>query len=299
METSREQHTLKLSILVAGLLGLIDIATGLFTRSAAIIFDGMYSFVDVVLTVGSLAVSKLLAREGSRRFQYGYWHLEPIVIALGGAVLTIACVYAIVNAVRDLMGGGHDVAYGAGIAWAVVMTVICLLMAAWIHRRSRRMGSALLLLDARSWMVSGFLSLALLVGFALATTLRDTALESWIPFVDGIALLCIGLAMLPVPIATTWRAMNEVLLVAPDELDQRVKKVMDDVLAEHGFIDYSSHVAKIGRTRFVEIHVLVAPQTRIAIETADGIRGDIATRLDAFWPQSWLTVDFTADPQWL
>ena len=113
----------------------------------------------------------------------------------------------------------------------------------------------LLLLDARSWLVSGFLSLALLLGFMLATAIRGTALAPWIPYVDGIALLSIGLAMLPLPLRTTWRAMREVLMVAPDELDQRVRTLMRVVLAERGFIDFSSHVAKLGRTRFVEIHV--------------------------------------------
>ena len=92
METSREQLALKFSITTTVAIGLVGIAGGLLTRSAAIIFDGMYSFVDVVLTLGSLSVSKLLAREGSRRFQYGYWHLEPMITALGGAILTIACI---------------------------------------------------------------------------------------------------------------------------------------------------------------------------------------------------------------
>jgi cation diffusion facilitator family transporter len=299
METSREQQALKLSIAATVLIGLVGIASGLLTRSAAIIFDGMYSFVDVVLTLGSLSVSRLLAREDSRRFQYGYWHLEPMVTALGGAILTLACIYAVLNAVRDLMGGGHDVAYGPAAAWAGVLCATGLLMAAWMYRRARRLESSLLLLDAKSWMVSGCLSLALLVGFLLASALQGTALEPWIPYVDGIALLCIGTAMLPVPVATTWRAMNEVLLVAPDELDQQVQAVMDGIVAEQGFIDYSSHVAKIGRTRFVEIHVLVAPETRIVTATADAIRREVAARLDAFWPHFWLTVDFTADREWL
>lgn len=299
METSREQSALKLSIAATVVIGLVGIASGLLTRSAAIIFDGMYSFVDVIVTLASLAVSNLLAREGSRRFQYGYWHLEPMVTALGGAILTIACVYAVINAVRDLMAGGHDVAYGASAAWVAVLCIVGLLMSIWMYRQARRQRSSLLLLDARSWMVSGCLSLALLVGFLLAMSMRDTSFASWIPYVDGIALLCAGLFLLPVPVVTTWRSMREVLMVAPDELDRQVQALMDSIVAERGFIDYSSHVAKIGRTRFVEIHVLVAPETRIVTATADAIRRDIAERLDAFWPRFWLTVDFTADRDWL
>jgi predicted Co/Zn/Cd cation transporter (cation efflux family) len=36
--------------------------------SQAIMFDGMYSFVDVILASGALAVSKLLTQEPTRRW---------------------------------------------------------------------------------------------------------------------------------------------------------------------------------------------------------------------------------------
>jgi predicted Co/Zn/Cd cation transporter (cation efflux family) len=55
----------------------------------------------------------------------------------------------------------------------------------------------------------------------------------------------------------------------------------------------------VGRARFVEIHVLVAPDSHIDTATADAIRRDLATRLNAFLPNFWLTVDFTADRAWL
>ena len=54
-----------------------------------------------------------------------------------------------------------------------------------------------------------------------------------------------------------------------------------------------------GRARFVEIHVLVAADSRIDTAAADSIRRDIAQRLNAAWPNFWLTVDFTADRSWL
>ena len=58
-EPSSEQGALKLSILVTALTGVAGIAAGFMIGSRAILFDGMYSFVDVVMTFGALAVSKL------------------------------------------------------------------------------------------------------------------------------------------------------------------------------------------------------------------------------------------------
>ena len=93
--------------------------------------------------------------------------------------------------------------------------------------------------------------------------------------------------------------MSDVLQVAPDELDHQVRTVMDSVVKERQFLDYSHYIAKVGRGRFVEIHVLASPESPIDIATADAIRRDIAKRLDAATPTFWLTVDFTADRGWL
>lgn len=299
MTNNAEQNALKRSIAVTVVIGLLGIITGLITGSQALVFDGMYSFVDVMFTFASLAVSKLLTQEGSERFQFGYWHLEPLLIALGSSILVIACLYAAVNAIHDLLGGGRVVSYGLGAAWAGVLCVIGFAMTVHMGRHARRLKSGLLLLDMRSWMVAAFLSLALLLSFIFAVALEGTALERWVPYVDAIALLGMALAMLPVPLKTLRHAMREVLLVAPDDLDHRVRTLMDELVAERGFVDYSSYVAKIGRTRMVEIHVLVGPNTMIDTATADALRREVSRRLNATWPQFWLNIDFTADRAWL
>lgn len=299
MDTTREQSLLKLSILVTLLTSAIGIVSGLVAGSQAIVFDGIYSLVDVVLTLLSLAVSRLVAREGSHRFQYGYWHLEPMVESFGGAILGLACVYAAVNAVGGLLSGGHTMAFGIGVLWTLVLCVVDFGMAVFIGRRARELGSGLLALDARSWLLTGWLSLALLVSFLLALLLKRTALAHWVPYVDSAVLLVIGIGLLPVPMRALWRSLREVLQLAPDELDRQVQEVMRRFVAEHGFLDYTSHVAKIGRARFVEIHVLVAEDYHLgSIRNVDGMRDWIAERLDAQGPQFWLTIDFTADRQW-
>src|SRR3982750_222479 len=134
---STEQGTLKFSIALTVCLGLLGVASGLVTGSQAIVFDGMYSFVDVVPTVVSLLVVKLIARGSSHRFQYGYWHLEPLVAVLRDSILAVACLYAAVDAIGTLAGGGHDVEYGRAATWAAILCVIGLLMTWFLSRRAR------------------------------------------------------------------------------------------------------------------------------------------------------------------
>ena len=299
MQASLEQRTLKFSIALTVFLGVLGVASGLVTNSQAIIFDGMYSFVDVVPTVVSLLVVKLIARGTSHRFQYGFWHLEPLVAVLRDAILAVACIYAGIDALKSLTSGGQEVEYGRAALWAGILCVIGFAMTLFLSRRAKALQSPMLKVDARSWVVSTFLSLGLLIGFAMATALAGTRFQGWIPYLDAIALLSMALIMLPMPLIGLWRSMSDVLQVAPNELDARVHAVMDSVVKERQFLEYSSYIAKAGRGRFVEIHVLVPPDSRIDIATADAIRSEVSQRLNAGTPTFWLTIDFTADRRWL
>lgn len=88
--------------------------------------------------------------------------------------------------------------------------------------------------------------------------------------------------------------------VAPDDLDQRVRTALDSLMLERGFLRYSSHVAQVGRVRFTEIHILVPADLRVeTVGAVDDIRREVAARLEASWPQTWLAVDLTADPEWM
>ena len=298
-QPNAEQTTLKFSIALTVILGLIGVGSGLATGSQAIIFDGMYSFVDVVPTIVSLVVVKLIAQGSSHRFQYGYWHLEPLVAVLRDSILVVACIYAAVGAVNNLASGGSDVSYGMAAVWTGALSIIGIAMTVHLWRRAKALQSPMLRIDSRSWLVSACLSLALVIGFAIALGLHGTRFEGWVPYLDAIALLVISLAMLPVPLIGLWRSLSDVLQVAPDELDAQVHAVMTSIVSERAFVDYSSYVAKVGRARFVEIHVLVPADSRIDTAAADSIRRDIAQRLNAAWPNFWLTVDFTADRAWL
>lgn len=300
LKPTSEQAALKLSILVTSLTGLASVAAGLTIGSRAIMFDGMYSFIDVMLTFGALTVSKLLMQEPTRRFQFGYWHLEPLVGVIESAILVTACVYAVMEGLQGLTSGGQTVSYGIGVVWAATMFVSGIAMAIYMGRLARLQKSILLTVDARGWLLSALLSLALLIAYGIAVVLDGSTYSHLIPYIDPLALLCMSLALLPIPLKTLVAAIRDVLEVAPKDLDQSVRSVLDALMVEREFLRYSSHVARVGRVRFIEIHILVPVDFRVeTVQAVDDIRREVATRLGASWPQAWLTIDLTADPDWI
>jgi predicted Co/Zn/Cd cation transporter (cation efflux family) len=198
------------------------------------------------------------------------------------------------------MSGGYDVSFGYGTIWAGLMSVLGLAMGAYINRRARAQRSLLLEIDYRGWLLSGLLSIALFASYGIAIWLKDTTHREWVPYIDPAMLLLMSFALLPMPVKILFGAMREVLEMAPEELDRRVRALMDELVRDRRFLKYSSYVSQVGRVRFVEIHILVPRGFRVeTVDAVDALRLEIETRLDAAWPHMWLTIDMTANPEWI
>jgi cation diffusion facilitator family transporter len=296
-----EQRLLKLSIAVTIVVSAFGVLFGLLSGSMSILFDGVFASIDAAMSGLALFVSRLVSRvTENRRFQFGYWHIEPMVLAFNGGTLMLLCFYAFLNAVDSLLAGGRQLDFDWAMAYAVLVCVVCFGMFFYERGLNRRIGSDFVRLDAQSWLMSGGISLALLVAFAIAGMLKDTAHAHLAPYADPAVLAVLTMVLVFVPIATVRKALQEILLITPPELDARVREVIDGVVARHGFKTYTSYVAKVGRAQFIEIHVAVPPESPIdSVGEADALRREIAEAIGGEGPHRWLTIDFTADPKWL
>jgi cation diffusion facilitator family transporter len=300
-QAADEQRMLRLSIGATVVVSLFGVVFGLLSGSMSILFDGVFAAIDAAMSGLALFVSRLVSRPAdNRRFQFGYWHIEPMVLAFNGGTLMLLCFYAFLNAVGSFLAGGRHLDFDWALVYAVIVCAACFAMWAWEGRANRRIGSDFVRLDAQSWLMSACVTSALLVAFVIAASLRGSRFDAWTPYVDPVVLGVLSLALLFVPIRTVRRALREILLITPPELDAHVRSVMDRVVAEYGFRSYTSYVAKVGRAQFIEIHVAVPDDTRLGnVATVDAIRRDIAQAIGGSGPDLWLTIDFTADPNWL
>ncbi|MBN9490941.1 MAG: cation diffusion facilitator family transporter [Alphaproteobacteria bacterium] len=296
-----EQRILKLSIGVTIVLALFGLAFGLVSGSLSIVFDGVFSVIDAAMSGLALFVSRLVTRQTeNRRFQFGFWHIEPMVLAFNGGTLMLLCFYAFVNAIGSFLAGGRQLAFDWAMAYAVVVCAGCFGMYFYQRRANRRIGSDFVQLDAQSWLMSALITSALLVAFLAAIMAKGTSFDPWLPYVDPVVLAVLSLCLIFVPVRTVRRALTEILLITPPDLDEHVRSVMKRVVEEYRFLSFTSYVAKVGRAQFIEIHIAVNPKWPVdSVATADAVRREIAEALGGEGPDRWLTIDFTADPHWL
>ncbi|MFI4919813.1 MAG: cation diffusion facilitator family transporter [Legionellales bacterium] len=295
-----EQKILKISITITFLLAIGGIVFGLISGSLAIVFDGMFDMVDVAMSLLAFFVARLLTREGDRRFQYGYWHVEPMVLVFNGSVLILLCIYALVNAIGSLLSGGRELNFDSASAFVLLMSVVSTGMYFYVRQKNRKINSEFLRLDTQSWLMSSSISVSLFIAFGIATLIAGSQYQYLTPYVDPFILALLTTCLLFVPMASIRNAMRDIFRIAPLSLDEKVTNFLDELTVRHGFKNYSSYVAKIGRAQFIEIHIVLPLNYPISgVEELDAIRQEIAVAMGGDSPQRWLTIAFTTTEQWI
>ncbi|MGL6250451.1 MAG: cation diffusion facilitator family transporter, partial [Billgrantia desiderata] len=141
---------------------------------------------------------------------------------------------------------------------------------------------------------------SLLVAFSIGLLLQGTEWEHLTRYIDSLLLVILTVCFMPVPIGIVRRALREILLIAPSNIDREVHAAMEPVMQREGLLEYFSHVAKAGRGHYIEIHIVTTPEfaAERGIAVLDEIREEIAAKLSPPPERRWFTVAFTADPRW-
>jgi predicted Co/Zn/Cd cation transporter (cation efflux family) len=302
-----EQAVLRLSIAMTFVVAAVGIGFGVASGSASIIFDGIYSLTDAVMTSVALLVSSLITQRLSerrqarlvQRFTMGFWHLEPMVLGLNGILLSGAAVYALVTAVGSLLTGGHPLQFGRAILYATVVLIVAIGMAIHNRHANRSIRSNFVALDVQGWAISAALTGALLAAFVFGWAIQGTALAPLSPYVDPAVLALVCMIVIPLPVPTIRRALADILLITPSDMLAEIDAVARDVVARHGFLDHRAYVARVGRGRQIELYFIVPQgQPPRPLEEWDAIRDQIGEAIGGDITNRWLTIAFTTDPEW-
>ena len=209
-------------------------------------------------------------------------------------------IYAFLNGVFGIINGGREIELGLVIIYAAVFTVVEFAYFFYVRHRNRKLRSTLIQFDNISWLVDAMLSVGLLVSFLIALLLKTQGYDEWAMYVDPLILIVLALSMLPPAFKILAPALRDVLGIAPDQLDDKVRQVMEAAKDEHGFDDYISYVQKHGRACFIEIHVVLPADYPLQnVGQLDALREEISSKLGKADAARWLTISFTGDKKWI
>ena len=293
----RDQRLLLLSVWVSAGFAVVSSVWGILVGSSMIVFDGLYSFAAVGLSVLAVLALRFARRGADQRFPWGREAAEPVVVVVKAGLLGVLCAYAAVQGVADILGGGREVEIGWAIAYAALATVVSVLVGGILRRGA---GSDLVKAEAAEWLGDALLSALVLVGFVVAFGLVRADRADLAAYVDPAMVVLGSVIFLKIPVQLVVGGMRELLSMSPPAsvLDS-LHAVVDEIRRQYAFDDAVLRAAKVGGRVDVEVAFVVGERSPVrTVEDCDGVRGDLHDRLAGLGYERSLTVSFTQDPRW-
>ena len=97
----RDQRLLLISVAVSAGFAVISSVWGILSGSSMIVFDGLYSFASVGLSVLAVLGLRFARRGPDERFPWGREAVEPLVVVVKAATLAALCLYAVVGGIGE------------------------------------------------------------------------------------------------------------------------------------------------------------------------------------------------------
>ncbi|WP_133128481.1 cation transporter [Legionella nagasakiensis] len=275
-----EQYLLISSVLLTGIMGIAGIIVGVHINSTAITVDGMYCLIALLSSYLILIASQKINSPFSAKFQFGYFKLEPIVIAFEGIMIITTCLYALSTAARDLIHTHQVKSFFIPAVFQGVVAIGCLIMAFLFFLYAKPKDNRLLLSQGIVWLIDGLQSTFIAVAFSLGILLKNTAWASIIPYIDPILVICLIFIIIREPIKLLKASSEDLLDVAPQsKLSKQIDTLIHQYLKENNLDNQVDRIIKRKAGRAIFVYIMFSPTIHVSAQHLFKIKQDIEKSL--------------------
>lgn len=299
-EHSRDSRALALSVAASSVFAVGSLVWGLLAGSQMIVFDGLYSFVSVVLSLLAVVALRAAHQGADERYPWGREVFEPLTITVKAAALAGLCGYAVIGGIQEIVAGGREIDAGWAVLYGVAATAIGVGVSLVLRRMSR--GAAdIVRAEAAEWFGDALLSIGTLAGFGVALGLQVAGREDIARYVDPAMVVVTSVIYLRIPLRLFAQGLREVLTMsAGPAVREQVGALVDEVARAWALREPALRLSKVGSRLDVDVVFLVDPaSTARTVEDFDRVRARLEEQLLATGLEPSLSVGFTADPRWL
>lgn len=307
MSASKQAHLIKLEkraldFSVWGNVFMVVIGVGfaIVSFSDAIMLDGLYSFIHLLIALLTLRVSKLVMKPSNDEYPFGYWMYEPMINMAKGLMIVTLLTIALFNAFASMYGGGKAVILDMAIFYAFLATIGCFVSAGMIKHWGERAHSPLALVDAKNWLVDGYISAAMLLVFIAAYFMQNGQYAHWVPYFDPVMVIVLVLLILVVPLSIIRDAWNEIVGKHPGEdIEDKIREMIDSLVSSAVHKGYHLRLVMTGRFLLVHVYFTVRADTPLdSIEAQDEVREALYQGFRKHFPYVAMDVVFTQQAKW-
>lgn len=246
------QRVLLTALAVNVAVSLLKLVIGLLTGSLAVLADAMHSATDGLSSLMGLITNNLSDPNPDRDHPYGHDKYEGLgALAIAGFILFTA-LEILRTAIERIAGGLKPLRLdGADLLLLLIVLSCNVLLALYERRVGRRLGSQLLLADARHTTSDIWTTVVVLVGLGGAVLLRQTWLD--VALAIPLCLLLVRACWQVLAANLPW--LVDQIAIAPEAI-HAVAMEVPGVLNVH---DIASR-GMLGQRVFIELHMVVDAQ---------------------------------------
>jgi len=293
MEKDYEKRGIKISVAGSILLACSAITLALIAKSQAILLDGLYTFITLIMAVISLKVIALIKTPETKTRPFGYMALEPFLNLIKSLVMLVLLTVFLVTNIQELTTGGRVIS----LDLTVIYIFLCLLIYAGIilmlKKSARRTQTAILKLEVQNWQIDALQTVGIAISLIIAKTLIHYGYTAILPYIDPLIVIVLVLISLPITFRVFVTEFRRLLLIAPENsIECDVQGHLTAISEQYGISSIQVWGLKSGRTLFLFLYCNLK-KDEITISGLDQIRKAIFTKLSQVYPSFWADIMFT------
>ncbi len=223
-DNQKELRILKVATIITITYAFIAVAIALVSDSQAMLLDGMYSMIDIVISCLSIYVVKKVHQPPDEKYHFGYAKYESFMTAVDGVLLLGLCCFTLGSAVQDLLHPDPVDHVELIVCFAFVSIFVGLGMGIFMRRVGRKLHSEVLVADSELWLIEGCISAGICVAFSTSMVMERTpGWEQYTAYVDPLACIMISLVFVLKPIKIIRESLYDMVDACPsDEIRERI-----------------------------------------------------------------------------
>lgn len=243
------------------LLGIAKVLGGIFSRSSALIADGIHSFSDFFSDIVVIMMIGISRKKPDERYQFGHGRFEALATLILSLVLLLVAVGIFYEGVHNVIqySQGIELPKPGWVALAIIIASI--LVKEWLYHYTRRAGerirSEVVIANAWHHRSDSFSSIATLIGVGGAMFFGD----KW-RILDPIAAMVVGIFIVVVSIGLARPALKEMLGASLEKKQRRA--ILQALKSTPGVMAYSNfRTFKSGNDGYVIVRIKVNPDITV------------------------------------
>ena len=295
-----EKYGLKLSVFGTLFMAILGVSFGLWIQSEAILLDGFFNFISLIMAIASLWVSWLITQPTSNLFQFDYLNFIPFINLIKGLLISFVSLFALASSIITILEGGRTMNAGLAVIYAMIAAGGCLIIAIIQRKIAQKTNSSMVIVDAQNWLVNGLISFSVGIAFSIVVLIKGSPWEWFIPYSDSTIVIVMVLISLGVPIKIVIDNLKQLLLAAPNpKIEKELKNILTTVIQDLPCDQYTVRMTQTGQYLYLYIVWLLPQQDKNStVKQIDEYRNIVTNALQQF--NSDITVDivFTEDQSW-